>query len=150
MADLVFIDGKNLAYRAGWVHRQLSYKGKPTGLIYGFLNSLMKIMQKYPRSYIAVAWDGVPERRKMESLKGVADGIITSAYKQNREEKICPAAGGQYRSEHMPVNTVRPCRRDRKRKHAGHIFRYFHGLTRILRIKHDRVECSTQLNRGIR
>ena len=88
MADYVLIDGKNLAYRVGWVHKNLQWHGKPTGTIFGFLNSLVKIKQQYPKRYIAIAWDGIPKARIEASQKGVEQGIIHSSYKANREEKI--------------------------------------------------------------
>lgn len=88
MADYVFIDGKNLAYRVSWTHRHLAYQGTPTGLFFGFFTSLEKIMMKYPDRYVAIAWDGTPKRRIEASQQAVVAGMIPSAYKQNREERV--------------------------------------------------------------
>jgi len=80
MLDNVIIDGFNLAFRcrfAPGLSDLKDSKGRPTGLIVGFLRSLAAIKKRYPSAQIHVCWDGSSQRRK----------DVFSAYKANRPER---------------------------------------------------------------
>lgn len=85
---LLLIDGNNLCYRVFWTHKQLASEidGEtvPTGLLFGFLKSLISFRKKWPDHHPIIAWDGGYSRRRMESEEGVRQGIIPSAYKATR------------------------------------------------------------------
>ncbi len=58
MARLVLIDGNSLLHRAFYALPPMSNrKGMPTGAVYGFISMLLKIIQDYTPSHIAVAFD---------------------------------------------------------------------------------------------
>lgn len=63
----VLIDGYNLAFRCfyapGMGNLQDS-KGRPTGVVLGFLKSLGALRKRYPEAKFWVAWDGSSKRRK--------------------------------------------------------------------------------------
>ena len=87
MSKLVVIDGNNMAFRVYWVHRRLAHKGTPTGLIYGFFQSLITLKKKYPDHLFVVVWDAPGKnRRHHETQQAVTDGIVPSAYKANRKK----------------------------------------------------------------
>jgi len=84
---LLLIDGNNLSYRVFWTHQELSYKGKSTGVIFGFFKQLVRLQKEYPEHFRIIAWDGGCTRRLDESKKAVEAGVIPSAYKENRKNK---------------------------------------------------------------
>ena len=82
---LLLIDGNNMCHRVFWTHKDLSYGGKYTGVLFGFFKQLIYLHKKFPDHFRIVAWDGGYARRKAASQAGVAAGIIPSAYKEPRE-----------------------------------------------------------------
>lgn len=63
----VLIDGHNLAFRclyAPGMSRLADRKGRPTGMIHGFLRSIAALKKKYPEASFWVAWDGSSQRRR--------------------------------------------------------------------------------------
>lgn len=80
MLDNVIIDGFNLAFRcrfAPGLSDLKDSKGRPTGLIVGFLRSLAAIKKRYQSAQIYVCWDGSSQRRK----------DVFAEYKANRPER---------------------------------------------------------------
>lgn len=55
--NLVLIDAKNAVFRFGYAHRGLSYKGRPTGSLYGMCNVLLRLKKKYWDSVFVMVWD---------------------------------------------------------------------------------------------
>lgn len=84
---LLLIDGNNLSYRVFFTHQELAYKGKLTGVLFGFFKQLVRLHKEYPNHFRIIAWDGGYARRLDESKKAVEAGIIPSAYKENRKER---------------------------------------------------------------
>jgi DNA polymerase-1 len=84
-SKLLLIDGNHLCHRVYWTHKQLSHRGKPVAVLYGFLRSLISLKKKYADSLFVIAWDAGYARRKLESENAVKAGIISSAYKENRK-----------------------------------------------------------------
>ena len=82
---LLLIDGNNMSHRVFWTHQELQYKGRYTGVLFGFFKQLIYLRKKFPDHYMVIAWDRGYARRKAESQAGVAAGIIPSAYKEQRE-----------------------------------------------------------------
>lgn len=63
----VLIDGHNLAFRcvyAPGMSRLADSKGRPTGMILGFLRSVGALKKRYPEASFWVAWDGSSQRRR--------------------------------------------------------------------------------------
>jgi len=85
--QLLMIDANNLCYRVCWSHRHLTFQGQPVSLLYGFLKSLVWLKKKYSDWSFLIVWDYKSKRRIEESQKGVAEGIIPSAYKETRPDK---------------------------------------------------------------
>ena len=84
---LLLVDGNNMCHRVYWTHQGLSYKGKSTGVMYGFFRQLVHLHKDYPDHFRVVAWDGGYARRLDESKKAVEAGVIPSAYKENRKDR---------------------------------------------------------------
>ena len=84
---LLLIDGNNLSYRVFFTHQDLSYKGKMTGVLFGFFKQLVRLHKEYPNHFRIIAWDGGYARRLDESKKAVEAGLIPSAYKENRKDR---------------------------------------------------------------
>jgi len=87
---LLLVDGPHLAHRVAFTHTDLTFDNKPTGMLYGFFKSLMRCKRDFPLHQIAVCWDSGHERRDIESRKGVEQGIIPEAYKENRKKQKAP------------------------------------------------------------
>jgi len=83
---LLLIDGNNMSHRVFWTNQELQYKGRHTGVLFGFFRQLIFLRKKFPEHFMVVAWDGGYARRKAESQAAVAAGIIPSAYKQPSED----------------------------------------------------------------
>lgn len=67
MVQNVLVDGHNLAFRclyAPGMQNLTDSKGRPTGLILGFLRSLGSLKKRFPDAVIHVVWDGSSQRRK--------------------------------------------------------------------------------------
>lgn len=63
----VIVDGLNLAVRCCYAPGLSELKdsqGRPTGVFYGFLNSISSLRRRFPNAKITVAWDGSSRRRK--------------------------------------------------------------------------------------
>ncbi len=54
---LYLVDGTSICYRSFFAIRLSTSKGVPTGAIYGFVNTLKKIIKKYQPHYLAVCFD---------------------------------------------------------------------------------------------
>jgi 5'-3' exonuclease len=81
---LLLIDGNNMAHRVFWANKNLSYRGRHTGVLYGFFRQLISLHKMYPNHFRVIAWDGGYHRRRDESQKAVEAGLIPLGYKQNR------------------------------------------------------------------
>jgi len=64
MEHILVIDCPYLGHRARFTTGPLSYKGKPTGVIYGFLNQLFTLIKRERPDEIAFAWDSRKSFRK--------------------------------------------------------------------------------------
>ena len=82
---LLLIDGNNMSHRVFWTHQELQYKGRYTGVLFGFFRQLIFLRKKFPEHFMVVAWDGGYARRKAESQTAVVAGIVPSSYKEPRE-----------------------------------------------------------------
>lgn len=62
---IVLVDSNNQMYRQGWVHRNLTTQdGRPTGVLYGFLEMLLSLKHRYPDARFVSVWDG-PRTREL-------------------------------------------------------------------------------------
>jgi len=73
---LIF-DCNNIGYISAFSHQNLSYKGKPTGVIYGMFRQILANFEKFTPSQLIFCWDSKKSYRKM----------IYSDYKANRKKK---------------------------------------------------------------
>jgi DNA polymerase-1 len=73
------IDGMHLAYRSHFVHRRLSYQGKGTGIMFGFLSVLKSLIMQQRPERVIVCWDGEKSKRRLKWLP---------EYKSHREKNI--------------------------------------------------------------
>lgn len=77
MRKIMIIDGQNLFMRNYVMCPAINAKnGQPYGAVFGFLQSLQKLIREMKPHSIHVAWDGGSDKRKQ----------IDSNYKANREE----------------------------------------------------------------
>jgi len=61
---VVLIDSSQIAYRALYTVGDLSYRAESTGVIYGFLNQVLKIADKFETSDFVFVWDDKKSLRK--------------------------------------------------------------------------------------
>jgi len=81
--DNIIVDGHNLAFRCFYAPGMADLtdeKGRPTGMILGFLRSLGALQKRYPDAKVIVTWDGSSQRRKAQF----------GAYKANRKAHKSP------------------------------------------------------------
>jgi 5'-3' exonuclease len=84
----LLIDGNNLGVRNAFANAELTNSdGVPTGVHYGFFNSLVKLKDQFDDRQFLVVWDGKSKRRIAEAQAGVESGLVPSGYKENRKEK---------------------------------------------------------------
>src|SRR6056297_1671760 len=76
MKPLLVIDCNYLAHRARFTTGPLSYKGQPTGVIFGFLNQLFSIGKEVMPENIIFTWDSRKSKRRR----------ILPEYKMNRKQ----------------------------------------------------------------
>ena len=87
----LMIDGNNLAIRSAFANENLrNSENIPTGVHFGFFQSLINLKKSYPNYQFLICWDGKSKRRMIESESAVKNGLIKSAYKENRKKKDQP------------------------------------------------------------
>ena len=74
----LILDCNYLCHRAKHSMGGLSYEGTVTGVIYGFLKSVIAFQEKFNTSNVVFCWDSKTNKRKE----------IYSKYKQNREDRF--------------------------------------------------------------
>lgn len=84
---VLLIDGNNLCYRVWWTNRHLAFKGRPTGLLFGFLRSLVAFRRRFSGHEFIIAWDSRSKRRTEEAEAAVEAGLVPSGYKATREKR---------------------------------------------------------------
>lgn len=72
---LLVLDAHYLCHRAFWSQKDLSWRGVPTGVIFGFLKSISVLKEKFMTDQIAFCFEGPESLRRK----------IFPAYKQKRE-----------------------------------------------------------------
>jgi len=84
----LLIDGNNMAYRALHAYdiEMKTTTGIPTSVIYGVLSQLAYVRSAYQGFMPLVVWDGGYTERTAISKKAQSEGIIPSAYKENRHD----------------------------------------------------------------
>jgi len=88
---MLIVDGNNMGCRSCFANAELKNNlGIPTGLHYGFFNSIIKLKKNFKDSRILVVWDGKSKRRMEVSQKAVNDKIIPELYKANRRKDPRP------------------------------------------------------------
>lgn len=75
--DLLLIDGRNWCYRNGYTRVGLSSRGRPSGVIYGCLHSLLRLNRFFPNAAIVVCWDGKDASKSWRHK-------LCAGYKSNR------------------------------------------------------------------
>lgn len=66
--NCLVIDGMNIAYQAFYAYAKLSYQGKSTAILYGFINILRPIIQEYNPEKVIICWDGCKHPERMSCL----------------------------------------------------------------------------------
>lgn len=77
----LIVDGMNIAYQAFYAYAKLSYQGKNTSILYGFINILRPIIKQYEPEKVIICWDGF---KHPERLKTIPE------YKSHREKSRDP------------------------------------------------------------
>ncbi len=62
--SLILVDAMNLCYIHFHGQRNLSYHGRPTGMLYGIARLVTKLQKDYPHARILFLWEGTHSRRK--------------------------------------------------------------------------------------
>jgi DNA polymerase I len=99
----LLIDGNNLGIRCAFANNGLTNSLQiPTGAHFGFSQSILGLIRKFPNYQVLVAWDKRSKRRTLEAAEGVQKGIRPSGYKENRDRgDDLPAPIAQF-YEQMP------------------------------------------------
>ena len=63
------VDGNSLIYRSFYALKLSTSGGFPTGAIYGFFNTLNKIIHNYDPKYIAICFDVSRKTHRQEKFK---------------------------------------------------------------------------------
>lgn len=75
--DVILFDTMNLAAIQYYSKLQLSYKGKPTGMLFGVVQAVHSLHRMYPSAKMIFLWEGYKSLRKSRCAE----------YKANREKK---------------------------------------------------------------
>ena len=62
--DIILVDTMNLAARNYYGLRQLSWEGKPTGMLFGIARFALTTQKMYPKARIIFLWEGVNSKRQ--------------------------------------------------------------------------------------
>lgn len=106
-APILIIDGSVLVYQAFYSVGYLSYNGRATGVIYGFLRNILSLSKKFQTNDFIICWDSksshrkeiYPEykkRRRQNKEKTIEDKIAYDSLilqKKELAENILPAIG---------------------------------------------------------
>jgi len=79
------LDGSNLVYRVAAV-LNLSFRGEPVSVIYGFCTTLISIQKRFNFTEIYVCWDKGLSERRLKILKTYKKKELTEEEKQRRKE----------------------------------------------------------------
>lgn len=71
VTTLCLVDSKNLVYRAHFVHRFLSSRGRCTSVLYGALKMLAAVASRMPNTAFVFCWDGLGKTWRHEVSNGV-------------------------------------------------------------------------------
>lgn len=101
MTDLLIIDARNLLWRAGDAHKELSARLDDgnvigTGGIYGFLRLACKVHGDFPKSKVYVAWEGTnnfrhelwPDYKKRDKGKSNPDYEVFVEDLRDQERRL--------------------------------------------------------------
>lgn len=75
--EMIIIDTLNLAYRYHYGMKNLEWKGKPTGMLYGIAKFIFKMEKLHPTARIIFLWEGINSKRQ----------ILYSGYKASRRKR---------------------------------------------------------------
>lgn len=64
----IIVDAMHLAYRVKFTHKNLTFKGKGTGIMFGFLNALKTLILTERPGKIVICWDGFRNPKRIELL----------------------------------------------------------------------------------
>jgi len=101
----IIFDANNIGYMASYAFGDLSYKDRYTGVIYGFLNQILKMAEKFDTTEFVFCWDSrhryrswiYPEykanRRKTDSIEELGElQIMYNQFTKLRKE-VLPKLG---------------------------------------------------------
>ncbi len=87
MKKYLLIDGNNMSYRVFYVHKTLTHRDSPVGLLFGMFKNLVSLKKIYSDYIFVIFWDSKSKRRIAESEAGVSQGYLTRTYKSARQER---------------------------------------------------------------
>lgn len=106
--EVVYIDGMNLVSRSYFGMPELSYHGKKTGILFGFVRLALDLRQKNPGIEMIVVWEGADSWRKKKY----------PIYKAQRHDSKTPEEtkeffdGVEYLKKCLPIIGMRQCHAD--------------------------------------
>ena len=81
----LLIDAENLAHKAAHAYTTVTSDGRPTAVLFGFLDQFLSVRGTFPRLVPVVVWDGGAKHRDQLAVEGIAKGVIPDGYKANRK-----------------------------------------------------------------
>lgn len=92
MKQLVLVDAKNMVFRHHWTHKDLRDEdGKPTSVLYGFLNGLLSLSNKMPDARFVFVWDGEGRTWRHDLLARVPTTTVEEHVQAKQESKLSGA-----------------------------------------------------------
>lgn len=96
---IVIVDCSALVYAAKHTMGTLSYNGRPTGIIFGFLNRILKYAEKFKTNDFVFCWDSAvsirekyypdyKKKRKKDKVEAEADEKITQLEMINQSHQL--------------------------------------------------------------
>ena len=98
----IIIDSNNLGYIASYAFGDLSYRDRYTGVIYGFLNQILKIAEKFKTTEFVFCWDSRHSYRKWIYPEYKANRKKTDSIEELSEFQIMFNQFNQLRKEVLP------------------------------------------------
>lgn len=68
MSKVVIVDGNNIAHAAYYAYRNLSYKGKPVGVMYGIISMIRGYIAEHSPDDMCIVWDSARHPKRLELL----------------------------------------------------------------------------------
>lgn len=85
--NILLVDANNLAYRSYYAQNLKTTSGQNTGMVYGFINSMMAVLREIPTDVIVYVWDPPEGSLYRKNIYGLYKGQRVSMPMEFHDEK---------------------------------------------------------------